>query len=943
MDGLLERDEELVLLDRLLTEASSGRGRLLVLEGDAGVGKSSLLDLAARLGDERGFAVLRGRGHPLEDRMSFGVVRQLLEAAGQDGELRPALDSGGPPVAALLDPHSGPDRASELDLVHAAYLVLRALCDRRPLLLVVDDLQWVDSSSVRVLVYLTQRIGSHGIALVAAHRPGEEPRPEVPLDWLIDENAHAFVKVQPLSAGGSRDLVVAHWPRATSRVVDECHRLTHGNPLLLHEILRSLDESAVTRCPAEELGASAPRSVRRSTRLRLDRAGPEVRSVAEAVAVLEPDASLRAVAAIAALPLSSAVAGVDVLVAASLLRDAAAPRFVHPLIRSAVRDGIRAADLAERHRRAAGVLAAEGAEPQRVAAHLLLATPVGDVSAVTLLRRAASDALTHGSAESAARYLERALAEPPPHDVRWRVLAELAETRLLDGRTDGLDALDTALGDAPGSPERIDVLATVAPVLFQSGFYDRAAEAFAEALGLLPDGDPRRPRLASGKLAIEGLLPGGETRVDSEPGPTTDDPGARAVLVHRALGSVFACTPHHLARDLARAALAEGRMVADEGVGLDVLVTLGCLVWCDDYATAEREVRLAMDWTDQHTAHLARAHLHFGRGWSRYFTGDLEASLHDSRAAIATWEGGWGAQVSLARYWSASALVELDRVDEAERVLRQSPAEHSRADAVGRVALHVARGSVASARGQHDRAWTELAEAVPRARDLPYLHNPTVMPWRARAALAARAAGSGVAGSRVAGDLAEEELELARRFGAPRALAVALRTQAAVLGGAPGLAALEEATAVLVGSDARLEAAHVQLALGAALRRAGRRSQARDPLSRALESATALGAKRLVAQATAELRAAGARPRRAALTGVAALTPSELRVAQRAAAGAGNVQIAAELVLSRRTVEFHLSGTYRKLGVTSRDELARLLGTDPGLADGDPAATPDIT
>ncbi len=938
MDGLLERDEELERLDRLLDEASSARGRLVVLEGEAGVGKTTLLDVAARLGAERGFAVLRGRGHPLEDRLSFGVVRQLLEVADQDPDLRVALDSGGPPVAALLDPRSVPDRASELDLVHAAYLVLRALCDRRPLLLVVDDLQWVDSSSVRVLVYLTQRIGSLGLALVAAHRPGEEPRPEVPLDWLLDENTSALVRVRPLSADGSRDLVVARWPRATSKMAEECHRLTHGNPLLLHEILLSLDESAVVRCPSEELGVSAPRSVRRSTRLRLDRAGPEVRSVAEAVAVLEPDASLRVIAAIAALPLATVVAAVDALVAASLLQHAAAPRFVHPLIRSAVRSDIPSAELAERHRRAAGVLGVEGAEPQRVAAHLLLATPVGDASTVTLLRHAAADALTHGSAESAGRYLERALAEPPTPDVRWRVLADLAETRLLDGLADGLETLDAALTEAPGPEERADVLATLAPVLFQSGFYDRAAEAFAEALSLLPEDDPRRHRLASGKLAIEGLLPGGETRIDPEPDPAAAAPETRAVLVHRALGSVFACAPHHLARDLARAALADGRMAQDEGVGLDVLVALGCLLWCDDYATTEREVRLALDWADRHGAHVARAHLHFGRGWSRFHSGDLEASLRDSQAAIHTWEGGWGAQVSLARYWSAAALVELDRVDEADRVLRQSPVEHSRADVVATAALHVARGALASARGQHDLAWTELTEAVHRARDLPYLHNPTVMPWRSQAVLAALAVGSGDAG-----DLAEEELELARRFGAPRALAVALRSRAAVLGGAPGLAALEEAAALLVGSDARLEGAHVQLALGAALRRAGRRTQARHPLAQALETASALGAKRLATRASAELRAAGARPRRAALTGVAALTPSELRVAQRAAAGAGNVQIATELVLSRRTVEFHLSGAYRKLGVGSRAELARMLGpaADP---EGDVrGAGPDIT
>ena len=139
---------------------------------------------------------------------------------------------------------------------------------------------------------------------------------------------------------------------------------------------------------------------------------------------------------------------------------------------------------------------------------------------------------------------------------------------------------------------------------------------------------------------------------------------------------------------------------------------------------------------------------------------------------------------------------------------------------------------------------------------------------------------------------------------------------------------LREAVAVLEGSPARLELAHALAALGAATRRAGGRSEARELLRRALELAQLCGAGRLEAELRTELVAAGARPRRAMLTGVDALTPSELRVAQLAAAGKSNRQIAQTLFVTLKTVEMHLAGSYRKLGISSRSELPAILGQD---------------
>ena len=181
-------------------------------------------------------------------------------------------------------------------------------------------------------------------------------------------------------------------------------------------------------------------------------------------------------------------------------------------------------------------------------------------------------------------------------------------------------------------------------------------------------------------------------------------------------------------------------------------------------------------------------------------------------------------------------------------------------------------------------------------------NNPALLAWRSQAALGLRQLGEQDEARR----LAAEELALARTWGAPRALGAALRAAGLIEGGHDGLALLKEAVAVLTDSSARLEHAKARTELGAALRRAKRRSEAREQLRKALELATVCGAAPLAAHAETELLATGARPRRISLSGVESLTPSERRVAQMAAEGPTNREIARALFVTPRTVEVHL-------------------------------------
>jgi DNA-binding CsgD family transcriptional regulator len=203
--------------------------------------------------------------------------------------------------------------------------------------------------------------------------------------------------------------------------------------------------------------------------------------------------------------------------------------------------------------------------------------------------------------------------------------------------------------------------------------------------------------------------------------------------------------------------------------------------------------------------------------------------------------------------------------------------------------------------------------------------NPSMVGWRGLAALAH----SHLAHPHEALRLAREEVKLADRFGAPRALGIALRTRGLVRGGGEGLADLRRAVVVLEQSGAHLEHARALAELGAALRRAGQRAQAREPLRLAVDIASRCGAGRVAERARAELRVTGARPRRLLLSGVEALTAREREVAQLAANGLSNPQIAQALFVTRGTVEKHLESVYRKLTIASREQLVAALPVDP--------------
>ena len=384
---------------------------------------------------------------------------------------------------------------------------------------------------------------------------------------------------------------------------------------------------------------------------------------------------------------------------------------------------------------------------------------------------------------------------------------------------------------------------------------------------------------------------------------------------------LFAATPRDEVLSVAHRLYGDGRLVSEDRVDSQALThVIGALSWCDDYRAADDALALTLSDARRRGSTLTSAMACQLRARQRLWTGPIAEAVADARSAVEVWHGGAQAYLHPSSHCLVGGLLELGDLEAADAVLALGDGQ---APASGFFAAwrHAATGRVAAARGRDEEALAAFLLAGRRLVELDMV-NPTVIAWRSEAALAARRLGR----DEQAGALAAEELALAERFGAARALGVARRACGLLERGEAAVATLRSAVEVLGGSGARVEHARAAIDLGAAIRRAGRPREARDALRAGVALADAAGATSLAQRARDELRRAGGRARETAGGAAARLTPSELRVAELAAAGAGNRQIAATLFVTTKSVEWHLGNVYRKLDIRGRGELAGALG-----------------
>src|SRR3954471_18658488 len=450
---IVERDNEIGLIGMLLGDAIAGEGRVALIEGPAGIGKTRLLAEARPQAPGLGMAVLSARGSELEREFPFGVARQLFESALADPGRRDRLFSGAAaPARAVFESPSGPgepDGPGDISFaaLHALFWLAVNITADAPLLLAIDDLHWVDSPSLRFIAYLTRRLEGLPIAIATTLRTGEAPTDEALIAEVIQDPATAPVRPRPLTEAAVAELVRERLgEHADNSFCAACHTATVGNPLLLRQLLSALEADDIEPDAAHahvvrDIGQGA---VSRSVLLRLARLGPETTAVARAVAVLGEHADLPAIGSLAGIDDQAVAAASAALARTEILRPDRPLGFVHPLVRDAVYHDLPLGERELQHAQAAHILSGMSAPAEQVAAHLLAVPRRGDRWVSDLLQEAARDAMRKAAPESAVAYLRRALEEPPPAEELPRVQFELGLGEMLTRGPAAVEHLEAA-------------------------------------------------------------------------------------------------------------------------------------------------------------------------------------------------------------------------------------------------------------------------------------------------------------------------------------------------------------------------------------------------------------------------------------------------------------------------------------------------------------------
>lgn len=929
--GLLERDAECNALHAALAAARSGAGSMVLVEGEAGAGKTALLEHACDEAAASGMTVLRARGGELERDFAWGIVRQLFEPwrGGHDQEQWSALRGGSASLAETVfsrDTEAASTPAQIFSTLHGLYWMTVNLTREAPTLLAVDDLHWADRASLRYAVHLAPRLEGLPIVLLATLRPLSSP-PTWNTDLLvrlITDSEARQLRPAPLSPDACTKLVRERLsPVADREFCLACHEMSGGNPFLLGALIDAWRaEGAEPTAPgAARVRRMTPSAVSGSVLVRLATLPDGCLALVRAVAILGARAEFRQAWRLAGLPQDLAVQAAGALNRAGILRGESMLEFVHPLVRTAVYGDLAPIERSRWHVRAAALQAADGARAEEVAPHLLASFPDGDQAVVARLREAAAQARARGAPDLAIDYLCRAMAEPPSPGTRADVLLELGSVEALQRRREAISHLQDALECAVSSQRRASAALALGDALAASGRLveaipvldrglaerDLPGDLRSHLLGALmatvrwePSAQPRRhravkelqeraakgeslPALLRAQLALETAAAGVDraTAIDH----------ARHVLASAHELTLGASTVPEVALVLTFAALPEEAWRATACS----LATARRLGWPLGVATSST------------SAALTALHL----GW-------ISEALASARDAMAPGAESPFAPIAIA--FLIEALIERGETASAHDELAKHELDGELALIWPTTPLLLARGRLQATTGNHLEAIEDLLEAGARV-EMWGLSNPAITPWRSRAAVSLAAVGRRAEAVRLAG----EELELARRWGTARAVGVALHAAGVAHGDDEGIELLFRAARTLQVARAPVEHARSLIDLGAALRRRGGRSQARDRLRHGLDLAHRHGALALADQARQELRVAGARPRRDALHGRDALTSSELRVARLAAEGRTNNEIAQLLFVTLRTVETHLTSSYLKLGIRSRRQLSGAL------------------
>jgi DNA-binding CsgD family transcriptional regulator len=930
MRELLERERELEAVEELLNRRSGA----LAIEGGVGIGKTSLVQATCRRARELDYEVLSGRGSELEADFAFGVVRQLLERrlTGAGAHERASLLAGPAAVAGQLLLGSVVERSTgdtSFAVLHGLYWLVANLSAVRPLLLVVDDAHWADEPSLRWLTYLARRLEGLPVVLLVAFRLYD---PASASASLLALRAEAPVILRPmlLSERAVNALVRSTIDeRSGDRLSEALWTASGGNPLYLTELLRAaleLNEPQLAELDPAELLVGRFEGIGRRVIARVRRLDPAALRLAQALAILGDGCELRHAAAAGDLEMTDATRLAAGLVRLEVLGNDDPPSFIHPVVRDAVEASLGGDERDAAHRSAARLLYADRAPAGQIAAHLFSVRPAGDDWVLGRLREAAQEAIESGAPKVAADLLNRALAEPPRAEQRIALLRRTARAEVSAGRETALTHLEEALQLATDSRERARIALEAAEAYAALFRWVDAVDSAERGLAELGEVDEELALRLEGELLICGLH---DARRASS---------VKSVL-ERHIGPSFAATQSGALAARGMAMVLAGRPAEEGGVLLESALsretarvenwdTCAALLWspvtAERFQTVENALEPLIAEVQRSGSARGFVAAYSTLGLLKLRLGALPEADAAARVALRVLqEGDFRPGLAFAVTVLADVAVEAGDLIEAESLLSLLPQEGWPAG-VATVLIPAARGRLRLAQGRSAEALADFQECAAmfspevwgaEIRDVGYLHA------HAGAAQALLRLGE----RERAHEVAQAELADVKVFGAPRALGIALRVAGLAQGGEEGVELLVSSVATLRRSPALLERAHSLAELGAALRREGRRSSAREPLAEALDLAARCGARPLAVRVREELKATGARPRREWRTGLEALSPRELRVVQLAVEGRTNREIAYQLYVTLKTIEGHLARAYTKLGIERRGQLSKLL------------------
>jgi DNA-binding CsgD family transcriptional regulator len=946
-DGLLERGEATHLISSAIRGDPPDASSLVLVEGPPGIGKTSLLDFARAEAGRCDFLWLAARCGDLERQFPFGMVRQLFEPVlfSASEEERAALLAGAARFAepALTEiPREGRaegDRHAALGVVHGLYWLAANLARETRCVLIVDDVHWADTASLRWLAYLTQRLDGLNAVVIAALREGDngEGEGEVKSDHLmsviLDPRA---VRIRPaaLSPRAVATLVRRELPEEPDgSFCAACHEVTGGNPFYVRELLGAVRAERLPPVGGsiQRLSSDGLRSISRTVLRRLVALGTEQERVARTVAILGDGCTIQEVCTVASLDPQTVSRAAAYLAQAEILSppDDGRLAFSHPIVRVCVYSSIGLDDRAEAHAAAARAVAAAHGSRDRIGLHLLKAAPAGDPWVVEILLEAGSLARRRGAPEESAAYLERALIEPHKPELEPAILQQLGLTQLDTLGTAGLDSLRAARERSSNVLEQGRIALELGQAVW---FVGKPHEALVELESAVNSVAPVDEELA---LQIESQLIGvgltmlsttheaGERLVEVVSGRYPRASQHPAILASQAMVAVSIGFPSDEAMQQAKRALATAGSYDIDSAHVRAFAA-SALLWMDEVRLVERTWTKALLDSQRLGSRLSFSIFSAFRSEVLLRKGAITEAEADVRSAIELIEvDAWGAKQVSMIYPAAlliNCLVERGEFAEAQAVSDAAPDTPASEDYWQSMTLADARGRLHLADGdleQAARTFTQLGDRLAAWG----VTNPAVIAWRSGAALAL----AGLEEWDESARLADAEIEIARNMRSRRALGCALMAGARARRGTAGLELMREAVVVLEQSPARLELARAQLALGTLLLRAGRRAEGREPLRAALDLASGLGGHLVARSAKEELVISGARPRRERMSGIESLTASELRVARMAAKRMTNRQIAQALFVTEKTVELHLTHVYSKLDIRSRLELPAAL------------------